>query len=329
MTGREVKKSSERSFGTAARRAPPPRDRSGGARVLFRPQRTRYSLGGGDDTRTKPPVQGAGRPRGGMSAARAFKFRDPVSERMIGRPPMFRTIAIAAGSLLLLPTMNVARAADAGVCVTYANAMVAMTVRGQKAKCSVFTPAGLNWDGHFNWCGGQDPAKVRNAEESWSARLDGCLFSAQAQAQAAPPGKPIVHELSGKCIVTVGGPATSNGTDLVIWNCKDARMNAANRWELTQNGQIRNATTGKCIDVSGAPGVDDGRPIQVWDCEGTANTDQRWALRNGFIVNQLSNKCIDVSGAPGTADGSKLLLWTCETSGRNPNGSTTDQRWRF
>lgn len=106
-------------------------------------------------------------------------------------------------------------------------------------------------------------------------------------------------------------------------------MNAANRWELAQNGQIRNAATGKCIDVSGAPGVDDGRAVQVWDCESTANTDQRWVLRNGFIINQLSGRCIDVSGAPGTADGSKLLLWACETSGRNPNGSITDQRWRF
>lgn len=96
---------------------------------------------------------------------------------------MFRTIAIAAGLLLLLAPIDVARAADAGACEKYANAM---TVRGQKARCSIFTPAGLNWDGHFNWCSSQDPAKVHNTEETWSAKLDGCLISARTQAPAGP-----------------------------------------------------------------------------------------------------------------------------------------------
>lgn len=245
---------------------------------------------------------------------------------------MLKKIAgvIVGAALMSLPLGPVARAADPGVCVPYANAMVAMTVRGQKAKCSIFTAAGLNWDGHFNWCTGQDVAKVKGAEDLASAKLDGCLISAQAPAAApAPRGKPLVNELSGKCVVTQGGPSAPNGTDLVLWDCANAKMNAANRWELTPSGHIRNVTTGKCIDVSGAPGTTDGRPIQVWDCEMSGTTDQRWSLRNGFIVNQLSNKCIDVSGAPGTANGAKLLLWTCESSGRNPNGSATDQRWRF
>ncbi|WP_368009438.1 ricin-type beta-trefoil lectin domain protein, partial [Laspinema palackyanum] len=56
----------------------------------------------------------------------------------------------------------------------------------------------------------------------------------------------------------------------------------------------------------------------------------RWSLtRDGFIRNTLSGKCIDVSDVSGTANGTQLQLWDCQTSGRNPNGSPTDQRWRL
>lgn len=48
-----------------------------------------------------------------------------------------------------------------------------------------------------------------------------------------------------------------------------------------------------------------------------------------FIVNQLSGRCIDVAGAPGTENGAQLQLWDCESSGRNPNGTPTDQLWEF
>ncbi len=46
-----------------------------------------------------------------------------------------------------------------------------------------------------------------------------------------------------------------------------------------------------------------------------------------FIVNQLSGRCIDVAGAPGTGNGAPIILYDCELSGRNPNGSQTDQQW--
>jgi hypothetical protein len=48
-----------------------------------------------------------------------------------------------------------------------------------------------------------------------------------------------------------------------------------------------------------------------------------------FIVNALSEKCIDVRGAPGTNNGDALQLWDCENSGKGPNNSRTDQKWRF
>ena len=48
-----------------------------------------------------------------------------------------------------------------------------------------------------------------------------------------------------------------------------------------------------------------------------------------FIVNELSGKCIDVSGAPGVKNGAPLILYACEFSGKNPNGSQTDQQWQL
>lgn len=99
---------------------------------------------------------------------------------------------------------------------------------------------------------------------------------------------------------------------------------------------IVNQLSGKCLDVSGAPGTKNGAPLILYTCEfsglnpnGTP-TDQMWeVLPQGFIRNALSGKCIDVPGAPGIKAGTALILYDCELSGRNPNGSTTDQQWQF
>lgn len=99
---------------------------------------------------------------------------------------------------------------------------------------------------------------------------------------------------------------------------------------------IVNQLSGKCIDVSGAPGVKNGAPLILYTCEFSAlnpngtPTDQMWeVLPQGFIRNALSGRCIDVPGAPGVKAGTALILYDCELSGRNPNGSTTDQQWQF
>ena len=99
---------------------------------------------------------------------------------------------------------------------------------------------------------------------------------------------------------------------------------------------IVNQLSGKCIDVSGAPGMKNGAPLILYSCEFSGRnpngspTDQMWeVLPQGFIRNTLSGKCIDVPGAPGIKAGTALILYDCELSGRNPNGSTTDQQWQF
>jgi len=99
---------------------------------------------------------------------------------------------------------------------------------------------------------------------------------------------------------------------------------------------IVNQLSGRCIDVAGAPGTENGAPLQLFDCEFSGRnpngtpTDQLWEfLPNGFIRNSLSGRCIDVAGAPGVANGARLMLYDCEFSGRNPNGSQTDQQWQM
>lgn len=101
-----------------------------------------------------------------------------------------------------------------------------------------------------------------------------------------------------------------------------------------QGKLIVNQLSGKCLDVAGAPGAVNGAPLLLYDCERSGKnpngtpTDQRWEfLPKGFIRNTLSKRCIDVAGAPGVANGSALILYDCELSGRNRNGSQTDQQW--
>lgn len=99
---------------------------------------------------------------------------------------------------------------------------------------------------------------------------------------------------------------------------------------------IVNQLSGRCLDVAGAPGTANGALLTLYDCElsgrnpNGSQTDQRWQfLPNGLIRNALSGRCIDVPGAPGVTNGARLILYDCETSGRNPNGSQTDQRWEM
>lgn len=152
-------------------------------------------------------------------------------------------------------------------------------------------------------------------------------------------GRLIVNSLSGKCLDVAGAPGTANGARLILYDCERSGRNPngslSDQFWFFDNGMIRNALSGKCIDVSGAPGDRNGAPLQLWDCETSGRnpngspSDQFWTFDGGMIRNELSGRCIDVSGAPGTANGAPVQLWDCEDSGRNPNGSVTDQRWRY
>lgn len=102
----------------------------------------------------------------------------------------------------------------------------------------------------------------------------------------------------------------------------------------TKGKLIVHQLSGLCLDVIGTPGVNNGARLSINACERSGRykdgsvSDQFWELTaQGFIRNTVSGRCVDVSGAPGVANGAAIILYDCELSGRNPNGSTTDQRW--
>ena len=90
----------------------------------------------------------------------------------------------------------------------------------------------------------------------------------------------VVNSLSGKCFDVAGDPGKDNGSKIQIW---DRQFSSDQKWEITQEGFIKNLLSGKCIDVDGAPGKDNGSKLQLWDCEvsgynayNNSPTDQKW-----------------------------------------------------
>ena len=95
----------------------------------------------------------------------------------------------------------------------------------------------------------------------------------------------------------------------------------AQKWEMTEDGFIKNKLFDKCIDVYGNPGTKNGTRLKLYDCElegetsSGKETDQKWEMtEDGFIKNKLSDKCIDVYGNPRTNKITQLILGDCKTS---------------
>jgi hypothetical protein len=121
----------------------------------------------------------------------------------------------------------------------------------------------------------------------------------------------IVGGQSGRC-VDVPGAATTNGTQVQLWDCHGGTNQ---RWAYTAGKQLT-VYGNKCLDTSGA-GTTNGTAVVIWDCSSGLN--QQWNLNaNLTITNVQSGLCVDANGA-GTANGTKILLWSC-------NGGT-NQQW--
>lgn len=74
-------------------------------------------------------------------------------------------------------------------CTAYANEMVAIDQRARQMKCPAWK-SHSNWNGHYDWCGKQPPVRVKDALDTWSAKLDGCAFTFGGQGGGYQPPRP-------------------------------------------------------------------------------------------------------------------------------------------
>jgi hypothetical protein len=70
------------------------------------------------------------------------------------------------------------------------------------------------------------------------------------------------------------GQGTSNGTQVIIWDCSDQ---SNQQWNINAGGTITGVQSGLCLDANGA-GTATGTKIVLWSCNGGAN--QQWSLQN-------------------------------------------------
>ncbi|MDI5943383.1 RICIN domain-containing protein, partial [Micromonospora sp. DH15] len=75
-----------------------------------------------------------------------------------------------------------------------------------------------------------------------------------------------------KCL-DASGAGTSNGTQVIIWDCHGGTNQ---QWNVNANGTITNAQSGLCLDANAA-GTANGTKLILWSCNGQQN--QQWSLR--------------------------------------------------
>jgi hypothetical protein len=121
---------------------------------------------------------------------------------------------------------------------------------------------------------------------------------------AAPPGEPLVHTASGRCL-DVPGFSTTDGTSLDLWDCNGGGNQT---WNLNADKQLT-VYGNKCMTVGGT-GATAGDPVVIEDCTGTAA--QQWNVNADLSVTSVANPalCLDAAGG-GTGNGTAVDVWYC------------------
>ncbi|MFD7260527.1 ricin-type beta-trefoil lectin domain protein [Streptomyces sp. NPDC059874] len=120
---------------------------------------------------------------------------------------------------------------------------------------------------------------------------------------------------SAKCADNPGGTST-DGNRIHIWDCSNTDDDPAQRFVITEAGEIR--IGGKCVDIAGG-GTANGTPIILWTCATGAYNQQWLPTATGGFYNPQSGRCLDVPYGR-TNNGNQLELFDC-AYGNN-------QRWR-
>ena len=150
------------------------------------------------------------------------------------------------------------------------------------------------------------PARPRRRSAALGAlliTLAAGVMTLTAGVASAATAAPIVGGQSGRC-VDVPNSATTNGTQLQLWDCGSQ---TGQRWTYTASKQLQ-VYGNKCLDANGR-GTTNGTTVIIWDCNG--QTNQQWNVNAaGTITGGQSGLCLDANGAA-TANGTKIILWAC------------------
>jgi hypothetical protein len=115
----------------------------------------------------------------------------------------------------------------------------------------------------------------------------------------------------GKCVAVRDGDS-GDGTPLVLADCDDV---AAQRWQLTSNGELRGLAD-KCVDVRGAD-PSNGTVVQLYRCVDVPQ--QKWILTREGELRGLDGKCLDVRGG-WRENGTPIQIYDC--------ADVPQQKWR-
>jgi len=102
----------------------------------------------------------------------------------------------------------------------------------------------------------------------------------------------------------------------VLWPCEDNNNNNTDqRWELLEDGQLRNMLSGKCAVQKVLDQAAASRPtLVIGPCDQSAAGIWEQTPK-GFIRNVGTGRCINVVGLPGIEDGSLIDTWACQHVG--------------
>ncbi len=116
----------------------------------------------------------------------------------------------------------------------------------------------------------------------------------------------------GKCMDSQGA-SSSNGTNIVLWQCNGGNNQ---QWLMDEMGRFHSAMNyNKCLDIEGA-NPSNGANVILWQCHN--NLNQQWYWDGNSILSKMNGKAIDVEWAS-SSNGANILMWS-------PHGGV-NQQW--
>ncbi|MFD7560364.1 ricin-type beta-trefoil lectin domain protein [Streptomyces sp. NPDC059835] len=183
-----------------------------------------------------------------------------------------------------------------GLIALYVNGTLAGT--GHHAKANTWNATGPVVMGRFK------------TASNPSSFFKGSISNVSAYNHSTVPtatGTKLISALSSaKCADNPGG--TSNpGNRIHIWDCSSTDDDAAQRFVITAEGELR--IGGLCVDAAGG-GTANGTPIVLWTCATGAFNQQWLPTATGGFYNPTSNRCLDVPYGR-TDNATQLELYDC------------------